>query len=356
MLKKAFLLTSIACFGFANQITYSQNNPPSQHKTDPYLAKDHPILLNANLLVGEIIGTPTNYLQVSKDDGANNITIDTFDFPKQISAGFRFGLGVNLNNVGNLSVQWTWFQMSDNDKKTFGSFAGQVVQVPLFPQGTEREESSVLNNGATTFAYQKMRYQTLDLLFQTAAWMLSSNIRFQPFGGVRFFYFKRQMCAKVLDNTNGRYGNVSSHFKLRGSGVLFGTDIKYIFSKYFFFFSNVMVGILGGYETRDLCAFTNLDPQTLPKSWKFHERFNMSFDPMYEVRLGLAFESLINNQWLLSIYVAYELASLIHTSAKSIEPSGSLDANVVNPEPAFPIRTNDVVKTQFGVLGAMVAF
>ncbi|NGX31485.1 MAG: hypothetical protein K940chlam8_00855 [Chlamydiae bacterium] len=353
MLKKVFLLVSIAYLGFANQTTYSQNNPPSQHKTDPYLAKDHPILFNASLLVGEIMGSPTNYLHVFKQpNGTADSSVDTFDFPNQISAGFRFGLGVSLNNVGNLSVQWTWFQMSDSDKKTFSSFLNQYIQVPLFPIGTSDNATGVSNDSATAFAYQKMRYQTLDLLFQTAAWMLSSNIRFQPFGGIRLLDFKRQMCAKVQRNTDGHFGNVSTHFKLRGTGVLLGTDIKYIFSKYFFFFSNVMVGILGGYETRDYNAFSDLD--TTAATWKFHERFNMSFDPMYEVRVGLAFESLINKQWLLSIYVAYELASLIHTSAKSIEPSGSLDFNTFKP--AFPIRTNDVIKTQFGVLGAMVAF
>ena len=355
MLKKVFLLVSIAYLGFANQTTYSQNNPPSQHKTDPYLAKDHPILFNASLLVGEIMGSPTNYLHVFKQPkGTTDSSIDTFDFPNQISAGFRFGLGVSLNNVGNLSVQWTWFQMSDNDKKTFGSFTNQYIQVPLFPVGTADNVSGVFNDSVTAFAYQKMRYQTLDFLFQTAAWMLSSNIRFQPFGGIRLLDFKRDLVATLIDVDQNASATINNHFKLQGSGVLIGTDIKYLFSKRFFFFSNIMAGILGGYETCDLNANTNLTGDPLDVyTFTFHERFHLSFDPMYEVRLGFALEIPLYKQGLLSFYLAYEFSSMIHTQAKAIVPVAPVSTfDEINT----PVRTNDVIKTQFGVLGATIAF
>ncbi|NGX31487.1 MAG: hypothetical protein K940chlam8_00857 [Chlamydiae bacterium] len=360
MLKKAFLLTSIACFGFANQTTYSQNNLPSQHKVKGYVVKNHPILFNANLLIGQISASPVNYLQTIHTPPffAPNLFFDFTKtaFPEKIDVGFRFGLGIGLDNHVNVSAQWTWFYTKDWAEKRFTAPTGGnlFIQIPIMPFDTPADGASFENKNAIAKAHQALRYQTLDFLAQTASWMLSSNIRFQPFGGIRLFYFKRDLVATLIDVDENTSATINNHFKLRGSGVLIGTDIKYLFSKRFFFFSNVMAGILGGYETRDLSANTNLTGDPLEVyTFTFHERFHLSFDSMYEVRLGFAFETPIRKQGLLSFYLAYEFSSMVHTQAKAIVPVAPVSTfDEINT----PIRTNDVIKTQFGVLGATIAF
>jgi len=154
----------------------------------------------------------------------------------------------------------------------------------------------------------------------------------------------------------GAFEETSIHFKICATGVLMGTDIKYIFSKHFFFFSNLTAGILGGYHKRNFNLALVDDSGNTTEILKRNERFNLSFDPMFELRLGFAFETLINNQWILSIRVAYELASIIQTSAKAINPNRPLTSTGILTGPTFPLRTNDVIKTQFFLVGFTVGF
>ncbi|NGX31484.1 MAG: hypothetical protein K940chlam8_00854 [Chlamydiae bacterium] len=347
-------LVILAASGLAHahnsDVAYSQNNLPSQHQVSGYLAKDHPILFNADLLIGRIQGSPTNYGQRYTDDGSDNITQETFDFPNGTHVGFRFGLGIGLRNDVNLSVQWTRISDNNHESRSFAAVGLARTFNVQMPYNVD-DSAYVLSDAAKLTAFQDQKYQTVDLLVQTAAWMLNSNTRFQPFGGIRYLEYTRDLCSKLLNTNTDEFANATSHFRIRSTGVLIGTDIKYLFSKHFFFFSNFTFGIVGGYHKRDYSAESDLNA-AVTSTWKFHERFRLSFDPMYELRFGFAFETLINKQWILSIRVSYELASLIQTSAQSINPFGSLSS----AGPVFPLRTNDVVKTQLFLVGFTVGF
>ncbi|NGX31483.1 MAG: hypothetical protein K940chlam8_00853 [Chlamydiae bacterium] len=345
ILKNVALIASAASsLAYAqSDIAYSQNNLPSQHMGKGYVWDNYPILFNADLLIGQIQGSPTNYGQ--RSGFLQNRIGDTFDFPNGTYVGFRFGLGIGLRNDVNVSIQWTRISGDKHEDRSFAQSTTTITTLLQFG-------SLPTNEAVKLTARQDQKYQTLDLLAQTAAWMLNSNIRFQPFGGIRYLEYTRDLDSKMIETAqDDTFSETNSHFRIRSTGVLIGTDLKYIFSNHFFFFSNLTAGILSGYHKRSYNQKIVAAGQ-VTFSGKRQERYRLSFDPMYELRLGFAFETLINKQWLLSIHIAYELASMIQTSAAAINPYGSLTIM----SPAFPLRTNDVVKTQFFLVGFTVGF
>jgi hypothetical protein len=356
-LRKFSLVIIFAASGLAHaksksDIAYSQNNPPLQSKVKGYISKDHPILVNADLLIGLVQGSPTNYAQRVEVVG-DETTINTYKFNDRVRAGFRVGLGVGLNNVANLSAQWTRITNNEAETREFAAGASTQtinVQMPAFVGAVG---TTVSNSASKIASFQKQKYQTADVLVQTASWMMNSNFRFQPFGGFRYLEYTRKLSSRVTNLSDDRFASAESNFRIRATGVLVGTDLKYLFAKDWHFFSNLTAAIVGGYHRRNYQAITSLDEEAEnPSIYRFREKYSLSFDPMLEFRLGLAWETKINDQWMLSLRISYELASLIHTGAAAINPPGTLGTAA----PVFPLRTNDVIKTQMFLIGFTVGF
>ncbi|NGX31488.1 MAG: hypothetical protein K940chlam8_00858 [Chlamydiae bacterium] len=345
---RAALLMTVATPGFVlglgNELAYTQNNPPSQHTASGYLAKDHPILINADLLIGRIIGQPTNAFLKTISNGETKHT--TFDFDNEYRGGFRVGLGFGLRNDFNLSAQWTRMSNGNSEFYQFAD-ANQTITDLQLPSGFQN--TSIKDHKIDAFSRQKLRYQTVDLILQTAAWMLDSNLRFQPFGGVRYLYFRRHLTTKLEDKVDiGNDTSTNSFFRIRAIGVFLGTDVKYIIAKHFHFYSNVLLAILNGSQTRHYSGQSDITGAVIQSEIN-DEHFQISMNPQIELRFGFAWEHVFNNQWILSLRVGYELASLIHASAPAITPGPTVTD-------AGPLRTNDVVKTQFIVVGFTLGF
>ena len=345
---RAALLMAVATPGFVlglgNELAYTQNNPPSQHAASGYLAKDHPILINADLLIGRIIGQPTNAFLKTISNGETKHT--TFDFDNEYRGGFRVGLGFGLRNDFNLSAQWTRMSNGNSESYQFTD-ANQGITDLQLPSGFNNI-TTFKGNKVDAFSRQKLRYQTVDLILQTAAWMLDSNLRFQPFGGVRYLYFRRHLITKLQDKADpAQKTSTDAFFRIRATGVFLGTDVKYIIAKHFHFYSNVLLAILSGSHTHHYSGQSSLIAGI--QSEIDDEHFQISMSPQIELRFGFAWEHVFNNQWILSLRIGYELASLIQTSAPAITPGPTIaDAGL--------LRTNDVVKTQFVVVGFTLGF
>jgi hypothetical protein len=333
-------------FAYAEEmeLVYSQNNPPSQSTAHCYIAKDYPILINADLLTGYVFGQPTNAFLQTIATGLET-SYRTFNFDSDLQAGFRAGFGFGLKNDFNLSSQYT--RHSSHKIKQFSlSNANQVITVLELPVGAFSSLPS--GHDATLTLRRDVRYQTLDLLLQTAAWMLNSNLRFQPFGGLRYFHFTNKMETFTQDTTDeSRFASTRNSIRIRSTGVLIGTDIKYMIAKHFHFYSNALVAILAGHQKRDYVGNTNLTLEGL--SFDEHERFPISMNPQVELRFGFAWEHVFSNQLLLSMRVGYELSSLIQTSAVAISPAPTIISQ-------GPLRSNNVIKTQLIVVGTTLGF
>ena len=58
MLKYIFALSGLLVSAQASEIAYSQNNLPRQNTAQGNLAKDHPFMVNVDILYGKITGQP----------------------------------------------------------------------------------------------------------------------------------------------------------------------------------------------------------------------------------------------------------------------------------------------------------
>jgi hypothetical protein len=349
-MRKLSLLLLFCVLGFTSEVAYSHNNPPSQNKVSGYLLKNCPILINANLLIGRVQGTPANYAQFVQTPNMANpdiaTVINTYDFKNGIDVGFRAGLGIGCKNIINLSLQYTYFRNKASEGRDFVA----ASTVTLF-NTQMTSHVGLVDVPIRIESFQKQHYQTVDLLIQTATWSPTSCTRLQPFGGVRWLSYKRQLSSTVLNNSDASsFVNTTSNYKVNGTGVLLGTDIKWVFSTNFYFYSNLTAGILAGLHKT---TYANLNTTgSTDVSIKHNEKYPLSFDPLLEMRFGFAYERIMRNCWLLSLYIAYEMSSFLHTSSLPINPAGALTLSA----PVSPLRTNTLIKTQLGIIGIGFAF
>ena len=321
----------------SNMIAYSQNNLPRQSQTKSTLSSDHPILVNVDLLWGRVTGQPA----IASGSGVTGENQEFFDFQNKAKIGFRIGVGVGLRNRFNISLQYTWMQSGDNETRSLSSITSGTNRLYTldFPIGNNNSETGLsTSDAATVKTDQNLKYQTFDLLVQTAAWMMASYLRFQPFGGLRYMNYKRDFCSSIT--VGDEVGRTDTRLKIHATGVLIGTDIKYIVNKYIHFFSNLTVGILAGNQS--LRDSHSQSIAASPDSNTTKNRIELNFCPLIELRFGIAWEHMFGDDVLLSLRLAYELASFLHNAAL--------------PFTFGAPGSETTVKTQAGVFGVTVAF
>ena len=265
------LLSSLS---FGDVFAYSQNNPPKQHCLKDNKIKEYLFLINADFILSKIIPTPVNAFSISqsavkqikdspvfKDRGFEQPTYTeqtnpTYAFRNKEKIGYRFGMGVSLKNLYNLSVQYT--HLRSGNHHTFELPVANLSTIPLndlqniYQFQTEPGDTFIF----VPYSKQKMREQTLDLLLQTAHWM-QTRLRFQPLAGIRLQSFRRDLITnsnliKRISSQTKKFQNLNSKgkFRIKQMGAFLGCDVKYIFSRRFFLYSNFTTGLLAGRHQR----------------------------------------------------------------------------------------------------------
>ncbi|NGX31647.1 MAG: hypothetical protein K940chlam8_01023 [Chlamydiae bacterium] len=399
-----FALTTCAQ---ADVFSYSQNNPPLQHCIQDK-ADTSCFLVNGDFVLSKITATPTNAFY-RKTASINGFSHRTYDFHDKEKVGFRVGVGAGIHNRFNFSLQYTHFRGGNHHTFEFSEPAAADINNFKDLQNLHQFQNPGVDYTIEPYSKQKLRLQMADLLLQTAHWM-NTKLRFQPFGGIRYQYFRRQLVThtylfeKIGPSQKKNLQNLFSKvtFRIQQLGVLAGTDVRYVFTRRFFLFSNLTVGLFSGTHKRKYLArwqefdttisyqddIEKLDIRIrelhndkmangndekklkdIEKKLEVEERalnklkedkvknerllfrnenVLTHFQPLVQLQFGLGFNDVINDWFLISFRIAYEVSSQFDPNARAInpQPMGTPD----------PLRFNDSIQTSALIIGFTFGF
>ncbi|NGX31245.1 MAG: hypothetical protein K940chlam8_00610 [Chlamydiae bacterium] len=291
MLKKTCLFIFGLSVLFANEIVYTQNNPPGQHK----VPSKHAFLFNADLLVGKIQIDNIKYAEMSVDFG-NTKEVHNYYLKNTPRIGFLAGIGCALNEYLNISIQCRYLHSGKIDAHTTPTnFTNLTVNPGAF----------VLNflapDPVQFSSRTKVRLLMADFLVQTSYWMMG-KLRFQPLAGFRL---QRKKFDYFLNAKSATQSYKESTFnKENRIGILIGTDIQFIINQYFYFFTTLLTQITT--STNNVSRFT-VDDSTKPEILQQSSR-DVAINNLHtwEYRFGLGWQHLFH-RWLFSLRLFYEL-------------------------------------------------
>jgi hypothetical protein len=337
-------------FAFSQQLSYSQNNPPKQHQFDANIQYNVPILMNADLLIGQVNSSQIPALLEQTGNPAvtdSSVKEVVVHFLNKEKIGMRLGIGIGIKNCFNLSVQWTYLRGGNSTQKTFGATdptAGLIItnlQILNTNYG-----NTVRGNSAEYKTDQNLYFNIGDLLVQTAAINAFQKIRFQPFGGLRYLSFKRSINDALFDLGADTFALAYARIRMHAIGALLGTDIKYIFSNYFHFFGSALYALLAGHQSLFATNQSNMGPSSIAQT--FDEKFEIALNGQYEFRFGIGFDYAFKRA-LIALRLAYELSSFLQEESNLVQTTISASSRQL-------LRTVDVVKHRAFVVGLTVGF
>ena len=343
-----WFLLIIPFLSFANPLAYTQNNPPSQHHFDANIKYNTPIMVNADLLLGYVISSqiPAYWYQKGTPGQTKEPEESYIHFNNKEKLGFRCGIGIGVQNRFNLSLQWMYLTGGNESPRQTFRLADSVNGYLM--QNLQLLNPAPINRGTDIDVKtdQFLRLHHVDFVVQTAAWKAAEHVRFQPFGGVRYLGFKRS-CNTEFFLPSDEHQFAFAVLKLHATGVFFGTDVKYLLSKHFHFFSSGLVAILAGHQSRDSKMSDTVAPNNVNTT--IDEHFEIGLWPQYELHFGFAFDYAFR-AWLLSLRVGYELSSFLQAQIT--------DSNRASPVPPNqqPLRVVDVIKHKAFIFGFTLGF
>ena len=245
------------------------------------------------------------------------------------------------NNEFNLSLQWTYLHSGSRFKRILQTGTGDQDKITLAGLAVSGDNISVdsrlrMNN----------RLQFLDLLVQTAKWMLSYKLRLQPFGGLRYFYFKSDKLGKIQNVDVGNFVEITFGEKIHATGALIGLDMKYLLSQWVHFFSNIHTGILAGQQRVNSSIQAGQPGQTgivITNDGKFH----FALSPFIAFQFGIASEFILWEGSLASIRLFYEMFSIM---TNNFTPKTTLFLA------SLSLVKSRLIKTQYGGIGFTIVF
>ena len=290
MLKKTCLLVFGLSALFANEIVYTQNNPPLQHK----VPSKHAFLFNADLLVGKIQIRNERYARIQINQSGQQETIQSYYLKNTPRIGFLAGIGCALNEYLNLSIQCRYLHSGKVDAHTTPTnFTFLSIGSTAFLSPTPPVKFS---------ARTKVRLLIADFLVQTSYWMMG-KLRFQPLAGFRLQRKKYDYFLNAANSTKS-YTYTSSEKENR-VGILIGTDIQFIINQYLYFFTTLLTQITTSTNDFSYWTETTIDTSTTVTTGS-NRNPEINNRHTWEYRFGLGWQHLFNH-WLLSLRLFYEL-------------------------------------------------
>jgi len=299
-------LGSTLGFTHDHEAAFTQNNPPHQNE----VKRDHHVIFTGDILWGKV-----EFPQGSSTQGRPGVTefwcvqlgiqggLDRL-VNNRSKLGFSASIGVALNRTFNLAFGWRYLRSggrSSMDYTNNGNVAVSFLFSPII-----NAINVVPNNRIDATNNFRNRLHVLDLVIQTSHWM-TSKLRFQPFGGVRYLSQRvRQNINVDLDMALNTFTNFysSEHYTNTKIGVIFGTDVKYVITKNLFFFSTILTQIAVDIARRTTQNGINIAGTSV--SNRFDDA-NLNANQAWEEKFGFAWETVFGDDWLLSLRIFIEL-------------------------------------------------
>ncbi|NGX31240.1 MAG: hypothetical protein K940chlam8_00605 [Chlamydiae bacterium] len=337
VLKKAALGTVLfSCSAlFSSDVAFTQGNPPSQNQ----VKRDHHVIFTGDILWGKVgfISGSEIFLYT---DGVPAITEmwglltespvaavgaeylrDSKLVKNRAKLGFMVGIGVALNRTFNLMAHFKYLRSgrTDHAKWTWKKTTTPVNRLTLGFQGAPNSLESALNGGNDDIAVNasnhfRNRVYMIDFLIQTSHWM-TSKLRFQPFAGVRYFYHKTtsNTCAGFTLSAADDNGTYKSNEKYTRSAlaVIFGTDVKYLIWKEFFFFSTFLSQVAGDFSRKTNVLIENAIALSIASDQGIFDHAyrdsNVNIVHSWEQKFGFGWDRVFGDDWELSLRLFIEL-------------------------------------------------
>jgi len=317
-MKKIVLFMMSVSLICAKDVTITQNNPPHQNE----VKRKHPVIFVGDLLWGRVdipkataVNLDFSGLPVWSKPGFPIVTENWLYFNNGDSSrliengsklGFYAGIGVGVNSIFNLSLNWQYLHSSGHDKTNF-TFA-QNDTFSLLGFAYANVGADILNVAAND-SFRNL-LQLVEMLVQTSHWMTSKLI-IQPFAGVRYLYQRARQTAQVLlpsPITEGSDFVANERFTWERMGIILGTDLKFLITRHFFFFATILSQL-----TYDIAKVTTKEikiDNVLSSSLRF-DSSSLDLVHSWGRKFGFAWENVFGDDWLLSLRIFMELQESI---------------------------------------------
>jgi len=306
MQKLSLLLFSLS-MGFASDLSFTQNNPPHQDE----VKRNHPVIFTGDMLWGKaVLNIPTEQWLFQFTEIVFFNPLATVNNGSKL--GFMTSIGVAINKTFNLAFHYRYLRSGSRSGINFilqPMNENTVLMNQLRLQSGQNNTNAVAVIGENNF---KNRLNILDIVVQTSTWMLS-NLRFQPFAGIRYLHQKITSNSQasstnnfegVIANAtgNGTLFKVNERFTFSNIGVIFGTDVKYLISKNWFLFTTLLSQIDYNLSNKYLTSYIIPTNTTNLRS----DNSFLGLVQSWEEKFGIGWEQVFGDDWLLSLRLFLE--------------------------------------------------
>ncbi|NGX31244.1 MAG: hypothetical protein K940chlam8_00609 [Chlamydiae bacterium] len=298
MLKQITILICAFAFSFANEVVFSQSNPPRQKE----VTRKWTFIANSDIFISQIetIQTPLYFFTQKVGVPASNVY---YYIPNTPKLGFGVGASVALNEMFNLSFQYRYLRSGAHQTTETEKSPDLVVNISLFPISLpESNLKAHIEGNLMEHVY------IADLMIQMSS-SLTSKILIQPFAGIVTIRHNENFIVSAYDMDNpSRRGVSKIRSEKTSNGILIGLDIRFIINNFFYFFSSLKTTLTSLAKNKQ--AFDGFNDFGAPASFS-ETTYNVSqiIDHHWNYRFGVAFNHAFKDNWVLSLRIFTEMHS-----------------------------------------------